>query len=76
MRALAHLEVLYGEDEAPILLGKGWLEDGLDANEAMVLQSLEALAGIDEGSALLIIEMPFLDTVEPADIASVNTLVS
>ena len=74
LRAFAHLEALYGEDEAPILLGKGWLEDGLDAYEAMVLQSLEALAGIDEGSALLIIEMPFLDSVEETDAETVGIL--
>ena len=55
---------------------KSWIQDGLDADEAMVLQSLEALADTDKESALLIIDMPFLDSVEPADTATVDTLVS
>ena len=58
-----------------VVVSKSWVEDGLDADEVIVLQSLEALAARNEGSALLIIDMPFLDSVEAADIASVNTLV-
>ena len=58
-----------------VLMDKPWVEDGLDELEAVVVPNLRWVARqSDEASALRILGMPFLETVEPADSAAVQTL--
>ena len=51
-----------------------WFEDGLDESERTVSIRLRELSTRDHAAALRILEMPFLDTVEPADALAVEAL--
>ena len=51
-----------------------WFEDGLDESERTVSIRLRELSTRDHAAALRILEMPFLDTVQPADALAVEAL--
>ena len=51
-----------------------WVEGGLDESEREVVRNLGWIADKDEAVALLIVGMPFLKTVEPADAAAMRSL--
>ena len=52
-----------------------WVEDGLDESERIVTSLLREIATTrNHAAALRILEMPFLDTVEPADALAVEAL--
>ena len=51
-----------------------WFEDGLDESEAAAAENLARVADSDELVAPQILEMPFLQTVEPADAAAMRAL--
>ena len=55
-------------------LAKPWVEDGLDEPETAIARQLSWLAGRDEPAALKVLEMPFLQSIEPADGAAVAAL--
>ena len=47
-----------------VLVSKPWLQDGLNRSEVQVFLRISELAGADAAQTLLIVSMPFLDTVE------------
>ena len=66
------------EAEATVtaLVGLNWVEDGLDRNEARAVTELSAIASRDPVSAGRIIEMPFLESIEPSDVSALQSLAS
>ena len=57
-----------------IAVNKPWVVDGLGEQEITVIETLERLAESTEKIAAQIISMAFLDTVEAADVATVDVL--
>ena len=51
-----------------------WFNDGLDDDEARLVQGLRSLYGYSAVLTGKLLTMPFLETVEPADIAAVTGL--
>ena len=51
-----------------------WFEDGLNESEAAATQNLARIADGDDLAAPLVLAMPFLQTVEPADAAATQAL--
>ena len=49
------------------VMGYGWVADGVTVSEHNTVESLHAIAQRDERSALSIVAMPFLQTLDPAD---------
>ena len=49
------------------VMGYGWVADGVTVSEHTTVESLHAIAQRDERSALSIVAMPFLQTLNPAD---------
>ena len=68
-RLAAHYPELLGA-----VLAKPWLEDGFDESETTIVQHLSWLADSDEGAALRVLGMPFLQSIEPADRTAVMAL--
>ena len=72
-----HAEVLTIEDlsyfgnanteAAEALLALGWVEDGVAGMEGRVIDDLSAIASEASRTVLRIVEMPFLETLEPSD---------
>ena len=58
----------------PALLDKPWAADGLDEPERDVVDALWGIAYDDNTVAHRILAMPFLETVEPDDISTVEAL--
>ena len=58
----------------PAVLDKAWAADGLDEPERDVIDALWGIAYEDNTVALRILEMPFLETVAPDDISTVEAL--
>ena len=78
--ALALQELaLNSEQVFQVLAQKSWIQDGLSRDEQSVIWDLRYIAGKDnsrrdEASALKIIAMPFLEAVDGADAAAVDSL--
>lgn len=75
--AAVQLLASVGTRDQPLLsrlVGKPWVQDGFDAEEARVVTSLGSLAGQDRVSALEISTMPFLDGVEHGDAEAAHFL--
>ncbi len=53
---------------------KSWTRDGLKSSEREVIDLLWGITYDDEAIALRILDMPFLDTVEPADVTLTQVL--
>ncbi len=53
---------------------KPWVADGLGEHEILVVEGLLALTESSEEAALLILSMPFLETVEDVDVPQVGAL--
>ena len=70
---LLHLATFY-ESAFGALMEKAWVKDSLDEAETTVVQDLYWAARGDEAAVLRIIEMPFLEDVEPADAVAVTSL--
>jgi len=56
------------------VMGKSWIQGGINADELSVIKDLTFMASSDEARALSVIQMPFLETVEAADDAAVKEL--
>ncbi len=70
------LQNLYHLDRSSIsaLTQKPWFKDGLSNEEFMLVGDLGIIAYGSETDAMAIIGMPFLETLEPADILAVSSL--
>ena len=51
-----------------------WFADGINEVEVKAIVELSYLANGDAGAALRIVEMPFLESIEPPDISAVMSL--
>ena len=51
-----------------------WFADGINEVEVKAIVELSYLANGDAGAALRIVDMPFLETIEPPDISAVMSL--
>ena len=57
-----------------VVASKAWVADGLDQPERSVLEGLGRIAEADQDAAGRVAAMPFLETIEPADIGNLGTL--
>ena len=73
VQELVHLATFY-EMTFGVLMDKPWVADGLDDFERKVVQRLGWIADEEESAAVEIARMPFLDVLEPADDAAVESL--
>ena len=55
-------------------VGKPWVADGLGEHEVLVVEGLLRLTESSEDAALLILSLPFLETVEDVDVQTVGAL--
>ncbi len=55
-------------------MDRPWIADGLDGSERSAIGHLAEIASAYGPTALGIVEMPFLDAVEPADVAALGLL--
>ena len=56
------------------LVARPWVGDGLDENEHSVIDRLGKMITREETVAAGIVDMPFLDTVEPVDVSAIESL--
>ena len=64
----------WSQDALRAVLAKSWAEDGIDEAEAVVVRNIGWLANGNEAGALQVLEMPILQTIEPADADAVAAL--
>ena len=56
------------------MVGKPWVLDGADEPDRVVVSRLHQISGFDEDTALRIINLPFLEAIEPADGVTLGAL--
>ena len=56
------------------VVSMGWVRDGIDKLEARAIEELSYIAYEDATSAARIVGMPFLETIEPPDVAALESL--
>ena len=65
----------YGDSEvASSVVSLGWAQDGIEDSEVDLIDALASITNKDPGEALRIVGMPFLTTVESADISALDAL--
>ena len=74
VQQMVNIEALYGRESAPAISNKPWVTDGVNEIELTVMLELRVLAGYGEAQGERIVRMPFLDTIESADVDSLRTL--
>ena len=77
VESFAHLLAYAQRDPLPIfdaLVEMSWVADGLDEAEMKVVNDIRSIAYSDEFAALLILALPFLETIEPDDGLAVSSL--
>ena len=52
-----------------------WVQEGIGEQEARALEELSYLSRKNEGQASRIVDMPFLETLEPPDVSALESLV-
>ena len=52
-----------------------WVQEGIGEQEARALEELSFLSRKNEGQASRIVDMPFLETLEPPDVSALESLV-
>ena len=65
---------LLGADLLEVAIGRAWTGDGLDESELEIVRKLRLIGNLDAGSALQIVAMPFLESIEDADASSMDSL--
>ncbi len=72
--------VSYRQGDVPnifnALIEKSWVADGLDENERVMVGNIRWVADHDESTGLQFLASPFLDTIEPDDSVTMETLLS
>ena len=66
----------YSQEALATLIERKWVEDGFDESEYVAVRNLGWIASRDKSAALRILEMPFLETVEPSDRLAIEALQS
>ena len=62
-------------DVALSVVALHWLQEGIGKQETRVLEELSYLSRKNEGQASRIVDMPFLETLEPPDVSAMESLV-
>ncbi len=66
----------FSEVAAERIVSLGWFADGITETEAKVVRYLFGIAYEDKSAIERIVDMPFLRTLEPADVVAVDSLES
>ena len=77
VKSLAHLAATREGNNLQVfdaLVEMPWIADGLDETELSVIESIRSIGESDADAALRVLNMPFLETVEPGDGAAANAL--
>ena len=61
-------------EAASSVVSSGWVRDGVNAVEVRAIEELSYLANRDSGTALRVLEMPFVETIEPPDLSAIASL--
>ena len=64
------------EEVLSSMVGLGWVQDGFTGLEAETVENLSYLSRKNEGQASRIVAMSFLETIEPPDLAALESLVN
>ena len=72
--AVRWLDNMGSAEVASSVVSLGWVEDGIEEIEVKTIEELSYIANRDAGSALRIVGMPFLETIEPPDISAMESL--
>ncbi len=59
---------------ASSVISLGWVQDGIDATEIKAVRELSHIANRDAETALRIVRMPFLESIEPPDLSALESL--
>ena len=65
----------FDDAEAAAVVGLGWMQDGIEELEVKAIEELSYLSRKNEGQASRIVDMPFLETLEPPDVSALESLV-
>ena len=78
LRAIRYLDAIAGDDEpaAEIVASLAWFVDGVSESDVYAMRNIRLISQDDTSSARQIAAMPFLSTLEPADIAAIRSLAS
>ena len=73
-RAIDWMRNIGSAEVASSVVSLAWMQDGIDDVEVKTIEELSYIANRDAGSALRIVGMPFLETIEPPDISAMESL--
>ena len=73
--AISWLRTFSDVDVAVSVVDLDWVQEGIGKQEARALEELSYLSRKNEGQAARIVDMPFLETLEPPDISTIESLV-
>ena len=59
---------------ASSVVSLGWMQDGIEDMEVTAIEELSYLANRDAGAALRIMDMQFVETLEPPDVSALTSL--
>ena len=78
LRAIRYLDAIAGDDEpaAEIVASLAWFVDGVSESDVYAMRNILLISQDDGASARRIVAMPFISTLEPADIAAIRSLSS
>ena len=78
LRAIRYLDAIAGDDEpaAEIVASLAWFVDGVSESDVYAMRNIRLISQDDGASARRIVAMPFISTLEPADIAAIRSLSS
>ena len=72
--AIGWVNNMRSADVASSVVSLGWVQDGIEVIEVDAIEELSYLANKDAGAAMRIVDMPFLETIEPPDISAITSL--
>ena len=72
--AIGWVNNIRSADVASSVVSLGWVQDGIEVIEVDAIEELSYLANKDAGAAMRIVDMPFLETIEPPDISAITSL--
>ena len=64
----------YDTEVASSAVSLGWVVDGIAATEIALIEDIVSMANMDAGAARRIVDMPFLETIEPPDKSAIASL--
>ena len=72
--AIGWVNNIRSADVASSVVSLGWVQDGIEVIEVDAIEELSYLANKDAGAAMRIVDMPFLETIEPPDKSAIASL--